>query len=75
VGKIIATELNCIVIIEARLVDLFQARDGRRVWSAFPGIPIAALTHSSIKQLQIVQTLLSGKHRQAKSEIAAVPCK
>jgi phenylacetate-CoA ligase len=44
--------------IEGRLVDSFHTRDGRMVWSGFAGAGFRCLTHSTIKQFQVVQKSL-----------------
>lgn len=42
-------------VIEGRLVESFNTKDGRRIWAGFAGAGFRCLTHPSIKQFQIVQ--------------------
>ncbi|MDO9087620.1 MAG: hypothetical protein Q7U53_15535 [Anaerolineaceae bacterium] len=44
--------------IDGRLVDTFFTQDGKKVWSGFAGAGFKCLTHSAIKQFQIVQKSL-----------------
>ncbi len=47
-----------IEMLEGRLVDSFQTRDGRTVWAGFAGAGFRCLTHPTIKQFQVVQKSL-----------------
>jgi phenylacetate-CoA ligase len=44
--------------LEGRTVDMFQTRDGRQVWGGFAGATYRCMTHTSIKQFQVVQQSL-----------------
>jgi phenylacetate-CoA ligase len=51
-------ESQMIEMVEGRLVDSFQTRDGRSVWAGFAGAGFRCLTHPTIKQFQVVQKSL-----------------
>ena len=51
-------ESQMIEMVEGRLVDSFQTKDGRRVWAGFAGAGFRCLTHPTIKQFQVVQKSL-----------------
>ncbi len=51
-------ESQMIEMVEGRLVDSFQTKDGRRVWAGFAGAGFKCLTHPTIKQFQVVQKSL-----------------
>ncbi|MDX9850394.1 MAG: hypothetical protein RBT01_07815 [Anaerolineaceae bacterium] len=51
-------ESQMIEMLEGRLVDSFQTRDGRTVWAGFAGAGFRCLTHPTIKQFQVVQKTL-----------------
>jgi phenylacetate-CoA ligase len=41
--------------LEGRTVDAFVTRDGRKVWAGFAGAAFRCMTHSSIRQFQVIQ--------------------